>query len=154
MRYEDTFKKSSEKSPWRIDHWRYKWWSSNKKAYKCYNLRLHKIVESADIKIDDLKIHKVKVNNQKSTSDSESEEEEESSSIQDEEEGNEMPELEDMDLVEDEEYDQEEDVLRWNTKTPSRRVQNNHPDYRSVMKWTTIFSSAFHDHLINKTFQF
>ena len=29
---------------------------STKKAYRCYNLRLHKIVESADVKVDDIKI--------------------------------------------------------------------------------------------------
>ena len=30
-------------------------YASNKKAYRCYNLRLHKIVQSADVTIDDLK---------------------------------------------------------------------------------------------------
>ena len=49
-------------------------YASNKKAYRCYNLILHKIVESADVKIDDLKTQKMK--HQKSTSDSESEEDE------------------------------------------------------------------------------
>ena len=34
-------------------------YASNKKAYRCYNLRLHKIVESADVKIDDLKTQKM-----------------------------------------------------------------------------------------------
>ena len=56
----------------------------NKKAYKCFNFRLHKVVESADVKVDELKKQKVK--HQKSTSNSESEEEEESSSIQNKEE--------------------------------------------------------------------
>jgi hypothetical protein len=28
-------------------------YSSNKKAYRCYNLILHKIVESTDVKVDD-----------------------------------------------------------------------------------------------------
>ena len=54
-------------------------YASNKKAYRCYNLRLHKIVESADVKIDDLKTQKIK--HQKSTSDSESEDDEEFASI-------------------------------------------------------------------------
>ena len=54
-------------------------YASNKKAYRCYNLRLHKIVESADVKIDDLKTQKIK--HQKSTYDSESDEDEESVSI-------------------------------------------------------------------------
>jgi hypothetical protein len=35
-------------------------YSSKKKAYKCYNIRLHKIVESANVKIDDLKLRKIK----------------------------------------------------------------------------------------------
>jgi hypothetical protein len=30
-------------------------YASTKKAYRCYNLRLHKIVESADVKVDDIK---------------------------------------------------------------------------------------------------
>ena len=30
-------------------------YSSTKKAYRCYNKRLHKIVESADVRIDDIK---------------------------------------------------------------------------------------------------
>jgi hypothetical protein len=35
-------------------------YSPNKEAYKCYNLRLHKIVESENVKIDDLKLRKIK----------------------------------------------------------------------------------------------
>jgi transposase InsO family protein len=35
-------------------------YSPNKKAYRCYNLRLHKIVESANVKVDDLKLRKIK----------------------------------------------------------------------------------------------
>jgi hypothetical protein len=31
-------------------------YASTKKAYRCYNLRLHKIVESADVKVDDIKL--------------------------------------------------------------------------------------------------
>lgn len=34
-------------------------YSPNKKAYKCYNLRLHKMVESANVKINDLKLRQV-----------------------------------------------------------------------------------------------
>ena len=62
-------------------------YASKKNAYRCYNLRSHKIVEIADAKIDDLKTQKIKY--QKSTSDNESEEDEESVSIQAEEEKNE-----------------------------------------------------------------
>ena len=35
-------------------------YASNKKAYRCFNFRLHKIVESADVKVDDLKTQKDK----------------------------------------------------------------------------------------------
>ena len=35
-------------------------YSSTKKAYRCYNKRLHKIVESADVKVDDIKPRKEK----------------------------------------------------------------------------------------------
>ena len=48
---------------------------------------LHKIVKSANVKIDDLKTQKIK--HQKSTFDSESEEDEESASVQVKEERNE-----------------------------------------------------------------
>ena len=68
---------------------------------------MHKIVESADVKIDDLKTQKIK--HQKSTSDSESEEDEEFVSIQAEEERNEENEEmkeECMDIVESKEDDQ------------------------------------------------
>ena len=112
-------------------------YASNKKAYRCYNLRLHKIVESADVKINDLKTQKIK--HQKNTFDSESEEDEEFVSIQAEEEKNEENEEmqdEDMDIVESEEDDQEEvtreESPRRNTKTPSRRVQKNHPEEQII----------------------
>ena len=35
-------------------------YASTKKAYRCYNLRLHKIIESVDVKVDDLKTKKFK----------------------------------------------------------------------------------------------
>ena len=35
-------------------------YASTKKAYKCYNLRIDKIVESVDVTVDDLKTKKVK----------------------------------------------------------------------------------------------
>jgi hypothetical protein len=35
-------------------------YSFTKKAYRCYNIRLHKIVESADVKVDDLKTIRIK----------------------------------------------------------------------------------------------
>jgi hypothetical protein len=35
-------------------------YASNKKAYRFYNIRSHKIVESADVKVDDLKTLRIK----------------------------------------------------------------------------------------------
>ena len=35
-------------------------YASTKNEYRCYNLRLHKIVESAYVKVDDIKIEKFK----------------------------------------------------------------------------------------------
>ena len=35
-------------------------YASTKKAYICFNLRLHKIIESTDVKVDDLKTKKFK----------------------------------------------------------------------------------------------
>ena len=62
-------------------------YSSTKKAYRCYNIILHKIVESVDVTVDDLKTKKVK--KQKITPVNENEEDEESVSVQAEEEKNE-----------------------------------------------------------------
>ena len=79
-------------------------YASIKKAYICYNLRLHKIVESADVTVDDLKTKKVK--HQKITLDNEDEEDEEYVGVQAEEEENKENEgmqEEDMDISEDEE---------------------------------------------------
>ena len=34
-------------------------YSSTKKTYKCYNQRLHKIIESADVRVDEMKPRRV-----------------------------------------------------------------------------------------------
>ena len=65
-------------------------YASTKKAYKFYNPRLHKIVESADVTVDDLKTNKVK--HQKITLDNEDEEDGEFVGVQAEEEENEKNE--------------------------------------------------------------
>jgi len=62
-------------------------YASTKKSYIFYNLRLHKIVESVDVTVDDFKTKKVK--KQKTTLVNEDEEDEESVSVQAEEEKNE-----------------------------------------------------------------
>ena len=35
-------------------------YSSTKKAYRCYNKRLHQIIESADVRVDDMKPRRVR----------------------------------------------------------------------------------------------
>ena len=50
-------------------------YASTKKAHRCYNLRLHKIIESVDVKVDDLKTKKFK--HQESILNDESEDDEE-----------------------------------------------------------------------------
>ena len=39
----------------RIDEGIFLGYSSTKKAYRCYNKRLHEILESADVRVDDIK---------------------------------------------------------------------------------------------------
>jgi hypothetical protein len=46
-------------------------YASTKKEYKCYNIRSHKIVESAYVKVDDLKT--IRIKNQETILDSEDE---------------------------------------------------------------------------------
>ena len=55
-------------------------YASIMKAYICYNLRLHKIVESANVTVDDFKTKKLK--HRKITLDKEDEEDEESIGVQ------------------------------------------------------------------------
>jgi hypothetical protein len=87
-----------------------------RKAYKCYNLRLNKIVESINVTIDE-------------TDRLESKEEENKSMEQFFEEKAE-------DEVE-EEYEEnptetKEQVQQVSPKTPSNRVQKNHPSYQII----------------------
>jgi hypothetical protein len=43
----------------RLDEGIFLGYSPNKKAYRCYNLRLQKLVESENVKVDDLKLRKI-----------------------------------------------------------------------------------------------
>ena len=79
--------KKLEKFDARFDEGIFLGYASTKKAYRCYNLRLHKIVESVDVTVDDLKTKKVK--HQEITLDNEDEEDEEYVGVQSEEEENE-----------------------------------------------------------------
>ena len=55
-------------------------YASNKKAYRCYNLRSHKIVESADVKVDDLKM--IRIKNQETISKNKDEDDDETFNTQ------------------------------------------------------------------------
>ena len=62
-------------------------YSSTKKAYRCYNKRLHKIVEITDVRIDDIKPRRIRSHDgDVSTNDEEKEELQKDESIHDEEE--------------------------------------------------------------------
>ena len=92
-------------------------YSSTKNAYGCYNKMLHKIVESVDVKVDDIKPRKEKhIDSIKNTCDGEIKYLQKEESIHNEEEEKEK---------EDTQGDEEE-LPRPNTKTPSRRIQKNH----------------------------
>ena len=88
----------------------------NKKIYKCYNLKLHKFVESANVKVDDLKTKGVKTqDNSQSNENIRNGDEEENEELQEEESHN-------------EEENEEEESPREDTKTSSRRIQRNNPE--------------------------
>jgi hypothetical protein len=86
-------------------------YSSTRKAYKCYNLRLNKVVESINVTIDEIGRPKSK--------------EEENKSME------QLFEEEDEKEVEEEDEENttkaEEQVQQLSPKTPSKRVQKNHP---------------------------
>jgi regulator of extracellular matrix RemA (YlzA/DUF370 family) len=93
-------------------------YSPNKKAYRCYNLRLLNIVESANVKIDDLKLKK-SISQDISKIDKESHQEDDGVEYQQENDDNETWESEPY----TNEEDNEETPL---PKDPSKRVQKNH----------------------------
>jgi hypothetical protein len=96
-------------------------------AYKCDNLILHKIVQSANVKIDDLKLRKnksqgeTKIDEWRRTNDNE--EDGESKNEEDTEE------IQDNEPQTDDEKDEEETPL---PKAPSKRVQKNHPENQII----------------------
>ena len=91
-------------------------YSSTKKEYRCYNKRLHKIVESADVRIDDIKPRRTRIHDGDENMNNEEEEDlQKDKSIHDEEE------REEEDTQESKEYSP-----RYYKKTPSRRVQKDH----------------------------
>jgi hypothetical protein len=86
-------------------------YSSTRKSYKCYNLRLNKVVESINVTIDETGRQELK------------EEENESMEQLYEEETEDEKEGEN----EEDPTKEEEQVQQVPPKTPSRRVQKNHP---------------------------
>jgi hypothetical protein len=88
-------------------------YSSTRKAYKCYNLRLNKVVESINVTIDETGGRELK------------EEENESMEQLYEEEAEDEEEVEGED--EEDQIEVEEQVQQVPPKTPSKRVQKNHP---------------------------
>jgi hypothetical protein len=86
-------------------------YSSIRKAYKCYNLRLNKVVESINVTIDETRRPESK--------------EEENKSIEQlfEEEAEDEVEEED----EENPIETKEQVIQVSPKTPSKQVQKNHP---------------------------
>ena len=85
-------------------------YASSKKSYRCYNIRLHNIIESAYVKVDDLNM--IRIKNQETIFDSEDEDDDESvgTQVEEVEENKEGREEDDMDTSEDEEDTQEEDI--------------------------------------------
>jgi hypothetical protein len=88
-------------------------YSSTRKAYKCYNLRLNKIVESINVTINEIGRPESK------------EEENESMKQPSEEEVEDEKEVEEED--EENPTETKEKVQSVSPKTPNKRVQKNHP---------------------------
>jgi regulator of extracellular matrix RemA (YlzA/DUF370 family) len=103
-------------------------YSSNKKAYKCYNLRLLNIVESANVKIDDLKksiSQGIDKKSQQEDDDVKSQQEDDDVESQQEDDNNETHENE----PHTDEEDNEETPF---PRAPSKRVQKNHPESQII----------------------
>jgi regulator of extracellular matrix RemA (YlzA/DUF370 family) len=103
-------------------------YSSNKKSYRCYNLRLLKIVESANVKIDDLKksiSQGIDKKSQQEDDDVESQQEDDDVESQQEDDNDETKENE----PHTDEEDNEETPF---PRAPSKRVQKNHPESQII----------------------
>jgi hypothetical protein len=106
-------------------------YASNKKAYRFYNLRLHKIFESTDVRVDDLKTIKIKNQETISTNKDEDDDETFDTQLKEVEESEKEREEDDMDTSdseEDSEYGRiREEFPRRDARTPSRIIHKNHP---------------------------
>jgi hypothetical protein len=63
------------KFDYRYDEGIFLGYDSNKKSYRCYNIRSHKIVESSDVKVDDVKT--IRIKNQETIPENEDEDDDE-----------------------------------------------------------------------------
>jgi hypothetical protein len=88
-------------------------YSSIRKAYKCYNLRLNRVVESINVTIDETSRPESKEEKNKSMKQLFEEEDEKEEEEEDEDEQNRT--------------EVKEQVQQVSPKTPSKRVQKNHP---------------------------
>lgn len=96
----------------RVDEGIFLGYSTQSKAYKCYNYRLKKIVESIDVKVDeDLPVKEI-------------EEHEDDSLIEEEE-----PKEEEIDEEEEEEEEEREPP---NTPSKTKYVQRHHPEEQII----------------------
>ena len=91
-------------------------YSSTRKAYKCYNIRLNKVVESINITIDEIGRLKSKEEENKSMEELFEEEEEDEVEEEDEENPTET----------------KEKVHEVYPKTPRKQVQKNHPSNQII----------------------
>jgi hypothetical protein len=98
-------------------------YSSTKKAYKCYNLRVHKIVESANVNVDNLKTKGIKSQVDPQIDERIRGDDKESIDIQ--EEDSQLGEEKDEEKSQD---NAEEKSPRQDTKTSSRKVQRDYPE--------------------------
>jgi frataxin-like iron-binding protein CyaY len=89
-------------------------YSSRSKGYKCYNKRLHKIIERVDVKVDERPLHPVRHHHHNDQYDE---------SINNELQDDGMDEKHDQ-----EDSEEEERMETSHPKTPSRYVQKHHPE--------------------------
>ena len=121
---------SLEKFDARSDEGIFLGYASNKKAYRCYNIISHNIVESANVKVDNLKT--IRIKNQETISKNKDENDDETfdTQLKEVEENEKEREEDDMDTSESEEDSQDgeirEEFPRRDTKTLSRITQKNH----------------------------
>ena len=94
-------------------------YSSNKREYKCYNFRLHKILESANVKVDDLNTKGIKSQYNPQFDERIRDDDD------DDDDDDEIKEIH-KDESQSEEEKENKKSPRKDIKSPSRRIQRNH----------------------------